>query len=246
MRTIGIMLALVFAFGPAQAADDDAEIRAALAGKLPGVDVEDVSATPVAGLYEVRLGPRVAYVSADGRYLIDGRIIDLETRANITDARASAAREAWVNGLDESKMIVFEPAGGARHTVTVFTDVDCGYCRAMHSDIDGLLKRGVRVRYILYPRNGLASVAADKMENVWCSADRRDALTRAKRGETVTAPKCETPVAENLALGQSLPVRGTPTLVTERGELIPGYLETTELVKTLDELKSQAQTTTSP
>lgn len=243
MTRHGLLLLLVLAFAPAWASDDDAELRAALAAKLPGVAADDVRATPVPGLYEVRIGPRIAYVSADGRYLLDGKIIDMVDKVNLTDARATAVRAAWVNGLDEARMIVFEPRDDVRHTVTVFTDVDCGYCRAMHNDIDGLLKRGVRVRYLLYPRNGPDSPAAKKMDHVWCSADRQSALTRAKRGETVTAPKCDTPVAENLVLGQMLPVTGTPTLVTERGEVIPGYLEADRLVTELDRLKLRAGTT---
>lgn len=234
MRRILIALTLCV---PALAMADDAVTRAALADKLPGIAAEDVRPSPVPGLYEVRVGPRIAYVSADGRFLLNGQMIDLEAKANVTEERLTEIRAAWVKGLDESAMIVFEPEGKTRHTVTVFTDVDCGYCRAMHKDIDGLMEQGIRVRYLLYPRNGPDTESARKADHVWCSADRQAALTRAKRGQTVTAPACDTPVMDNFALGRSVPVTGTPTLVTDGGDLIPGYLETERLVAELDRLR---------
>lgn len=211
---------------------------AELAAKLPGIEAKDIRESPVPGLYEVMVGARLVYVSADGRFLLNGQMIDLENQSNLTEARLSDVRAKWAAGLDEARMVIFEPPGDTRHTVTVFTDIDCGFCRTMHEDIDGLLKRGVRVRYLLYPRNGPGTDSAKKADNVWCSADRNDALTRAKAGKRVTAPKCDTPVVANFELGRTVPVTGTPTLITDGGAVIPGYLETAELVAELDRLKT--------
>ena len=214
------------------------EARTALAAKLPGIEAEDVRESPVPGLYEVMVGARVVYVSADGRFLLNGQMIDLKNQENLTEQRLSDVRARWAAGLDESRMVIFEPTVDTRHTITVFTDIDCGFCRTMHEDIDGLLARGVRVRYLLYPRNGPGTASAKKADDVWCSADRNDALTRAKAGKRVTAPDCDTPVVANFELGRTIPVTGTPTLITEDGTVIPGYLETAKLVAELDRLKA--------
>ncbi len=231
-----IELILIAAVAGAPATPVDA--RAELAAKLPGIEAKDIRESPVPGLYEVMVGARIVYVSADGRFLLNGQMIDLANQANLTEDRLSDVRAEWAAGLDESRMVIFEPAGDTRHTITVFTDIDCGYCRTMHKDIDGLLTQGVRVRYLLYPRNGPGTESAKKADHVWCSADRNDALTRAKAGKRVTAPACETPIIANFELGRTVPVTGTPTLITEGGNLIPGYLETAKLVAELDRLKA--------
>lgn len=231
-----IELILIAAVAGAPVTANDA--RTELAAKLPGIEAADIHESPVPGLYEVRVGARMVYVSADGRYLLNGQLIDLETQANLTEGRLSEVRADWAAGLDESRMVIFEPKGDTRHTVTVFTDIDCSFCRTMHEDIDGLLARGVRVRYLLYPRNGPGTESAKKADHVWCSADRNDALTRAKAGKRVTAPPCETPTIANFELGRTVPVTGTPSLITDGGTLIPGYLETVKLVAELDRLKA--------
>lgn len=231
-----IELILIAAVAGAPAAPVD--VRAELAAKLPGIEVADIRESPVPGLYEVMVGARIVYVSADGRFLLNGQMIDLENQANLTEDRLSDVRASWAAGLNESRMVIFEPTVETRHTVTVFTDIDCGFCRTMHQDIDGLLARGVRVRYLLYPRNGPGTESAKKADHVWCSADRNDALTRAKAGKRVTAPACDTPIIANFELGRTVPVTGTPTLITEGGTVIPGYLETAKLVAELDRLKA--------
>lgn len=231
-----IELILIAAVAGAPAATDGA--RTELAAKLPGIEAEDVRESPIPGLYEVMVGARIVYVSADGRFLLNGQMIDLEDQANLTENRLGDVRARWVAGLDESRMVIFDPPDETRHTVTVFTDIDCGFCRSMHEDIDGLLERGIRVRYLLYPRNGPGTESAKKADHVWCSADRNDALTRAKAGKRVIAPACETPTVANFELGRTVPVTGTPTLITDGGTLIPGYLETAKLVAELDRLKA--------
>lgn len=231
-----IELILIAAVAGAPATTLDA--RTALAAKLPGIEAKDIRESPVPGLYEVMVGARIVYVSADGRFLLNGQMIDLENQANLTEGRISDVRADWAAGLDESRMVIFEPTSATRHTITVFTDIDCGFCRTMHEDIGGLLARGVRVRYLLYPRNGPGTESAKKADHVWCSADRNDALTRAKAGKRVIAPACETPTVANFELGRTVPVTGTPTLVTDGGMLIPGYLETAKLVAELDRLKA--------
>lgn len=233
MRTFSCCLALLFVAIPVSAGE--AEIRARLAESLPGISVDAVEPSSIPGLWEVTVGPRVVYVSPDGRYLVQGRVLDLETESDVTEIRQRDARVAWLDGLDESRMIIFEPEGDTRHTITVFTDIDCSYCRAFHAEIDRTLAAGIRVRYLFYPRTGPGTTSAQKADAVWCSADRRSALTRAKAGERVTAPECgKTPVMAHLNLGQAIGVTGTPMIVTDSGTLIPGYVPTAQLLEELE------------
>jgi thiol:disulfide interchange protein DsbC len=131
-------------------------------------------------------------------------------------------------------MVIFSPRN-PQYTITVFTDLDCQYCRKLHSQIAEINKLGIRVRYMFYPRTGPNTDSWRKAEAVWCSADRNEALTRAKAGAAVdTSKTCgPTPVAREYALGQSIGVQGTPTIVTETGDSINGYLPPQELVKEL-------------
>jgi thiol:disulfide interchange protein DsbC len=223
---------------PAQQATQKADPRAVIAKKFPGMSVSDVRPSPVPGIYEVRLGADSAYVSADGRYVISGDLFDLDTRENLTEASRTNERRTMLAKLDESEMIIFGPAA-AKHTITVFTDVDCGYCRKLHSEIEQLTKLGVRVRYLAYPRSGPGSSDWRKMEAVWCSKDRRTAITAAKRGEEVRAPNCATPVEKHYNLGEDFGVRGTPAVFTMSGDYIGGYLAPAKMKERLDQLQAQ-------
>ena len=135
------------------------------------------------------MGGLIAYVSADGKYLFSGNIYDLDTEVNLTAMRRNAARAKALASLREDQMIIFSPEN-PKMTVTVFTDIDCGYCRKFHSHIADLNKAGVRVRYMMFPRTGPGTESWRKAEEVWCSADRKEALTRAKRGEAIKAKDC--------------------------------------------------------
>ena len=159
-------------------------MRAEIARRLE-VKIEDVKPSPVEGLYEIRSGAEVGYVSTDGRFYVDGDVFDMTSKANLTEQRRQEGRISLMAGVSDDDAIIFAPTGATRHTLTVFTDIDCTYCRRLHQEIGELNRLGIRVRYLMYPRNGPDTEAWRKAEAVWCSADRRDALTRAKRGETI-------------------------------------------------------------
>ena len=233
-----LVLASVSAYAAEPAATTDP--RAAIAAKFPDLKVEDVRPSKIKGIYEIRIGAESAYVSADGKYVITGDMYEIDTRVNVTEQARAAERRVALAKLDERDMIVFSPTSTPKHTITVFTDVDCGYCRKLHSEIEQLTKLGVRVRYMAYPRAGPDTQDWRKMEAVWCSQDRKAAITKAKRGENVTAPSCKTPVAKQFALGEQLGVRGTPAIFTMNGDYIGGYLPPGEMKQQLDELRAQA------
>jgi thiol:disulfide interchange protein DsbC len=139
-------------------------------------------------------------------------------------------------------MIVFKPKDGkVKHTVTVFTDVDCGYCRQFHREIDKVTALGIEVHYLFFPRTGPNTESWEKAERVWCAPDRNAALTKAKLGGDLPKPTCgNTPVEDHWSLGRKIGVRGTPSMFSESGELIGGYLPPATLAKALDESAANA------
>jgi len=190
---------------------------------VPGLKDASVSPAPVPGLYEVIVGPDVLYVTQDGRYLIQGSIIDLEARENLTAPRVAQAAATAIERVGEENMVIYEPKE-AKHTVTVFTDIDCGYCRKLHSQMDKYLGYGIRIRYLFFPRAGLQSESYRKAVAVWCADDRNEAMTIAKSGQKIEMKECENPVGNHHALGEQMGIRGTPALVLEGGEQLPGYV----------------------
>jgi thiol:disulfide interchange protein DsbC len=220
-------------------ADASADPRAALLKRLPaGSKLEDLRPSPIAGIYEFAQGAEVSYLTADGKYFFDGNLYDMDSRENLTEAQRTRARVAMISAVPESQMVIFGPSNPL-YTITVFTDVDCAYCRKLHSEMAELNRLGVRVRYMSFPRTGPNTESWKKAEVVWCSPDRNAALTRAKTGAQLDMSKtcAETPVAREYALGQSIGVRGTPAIVTEKGDYIEGYLPPRELVQQLKDLQ---------
>jgi len=204
------------------------DARAEIARRLD-VKLEEVQPSPIPGLYEIRSGSEVGYVSLDGRFYVDGDIFDMETKDNLTESRRQQGRLDLLSKVSDADAIVFAPKGPVRHTLTVFTDIDCTFCRRMHQEMAELNRLGIRVRYQMYPRSGPDTESWHKAEAVWCSADRRDALTRAKRGENIKAPNCKAPIAEQYALGREIGIRGTPGIITDKGEYLAGYMPAAQL-----------------
>jgi thiol:disulfide interchange protein DsbC len=245
MKKLCLLLVLALTVGVVSAETtpkaEATDPRAEIAKKFGGVSVEDIRPSPIKGLFEVALGSDTAYVSADGRFLISGDMYDVDSRTNLTEAGRSDTRKKLLAKLDEKDMIVFAP-DAPKHTITVFTDVECGYCRKLHSEIAQINKLGVRVRYMAYPRAGPGTADWQKMEAVWCSKDRKTAITQAKQGTDVKAASCgATPVAKQYALGEQMGVRGTPAIFTATGDYIGGYLPPQQLVEQLNELGKPAK-----
>lgn len=217
-----------------------AAIRATITKKFPDMTIDEVRATPMSGVYELVMGADTAYASADGSYLIMGDMYDIASRTNLTEASRQKTRVQALAKMDEREMIIFKPAK-VKHTITVFTDVECGYCRKLHGEIAQLNEKGVQVRYLAYPRAGPGTDDWNKMEAVWCSADRKKAITDAKQGREVKAQQCSDPVAKQFKLGEQLGVRGTPAIFTNSGEYIGGYLTPDQMVKELDRVAAAAK-----
>ena len=208
-------------------------ITKSLSKIFPGVTPDKIAPSPMEGVSEVLIGPRLMYVSNDGKYLLQGSLIDLKTRTDIGEERRNGIRLDALNDLGEEKMIVF-PAKEQKHVITVFTDIDCGYCRKLHGEMDKYNEKGITVRYLMFPRAGIDSASYKKAVSVWCSKDQQDAMTRSKAGENVPNATCDNPVKEEYELGQLIGVRGTPAIIMEDGAMLPGYVPAARLVKALE------------
>lgn len=210
-------------------------VRARLQEMLPDLKADSVRASDVPGLYEVQDGSNFGYVTADGKYMIEGDLLNLKTGESITENRRKADRIAKLDAIGEDNMIVFAPQGATKHVVTVFTDVDCGYCRRLHSQMAEYNALGIEIRYLSYPRTGPDSESFRKAEAVWCSADRKAALTEAKLGAPISGgEKCDNIVHREWDLGNDFGLRGTPLLVLEDGSIVNGYLPPATLEQRLD------------
>ena len=218
----------------AEAKKADKEIiRAKLEQLVPGVEPDRISVTPVSGLYEVVYGARVLYFSRDGRYMIDGSLIDIDKRRDLTEQTRNGIRKATLDEVSEKQMIIFEPKN-AKHTITVFTDVDCTYCRRLHAEIDDYNDLGIRVRYLMFPRTGVGSTSYEKARHVWCADDQNKSMTKAKQGKTVDKKTCNDPIETQFKLGQDIGITGTPAIVLEDGHMIAGYRPAKEIGQYLD------------
>jgi len=221
----------VLAADPAAGAD---KVRQSMAEVLPDLQLDEVTPSQVPGLYEVVIGQRLLYVTEDGRYLLQGSLIDLQRQKNLTEPRLNAIKARAMSKVGEDSMVIFGPKN-AKHTVTVFTDIDCGYCRKLHSEMASYNDAGIRIRYLFFPRAGVDSSSYRKAVSVWCADDRNQAMTIAKTGATLEDKECSNPVREHLELGQDMGVTGTPALVLENGSMIPGYVPVGRLQAMLEQ-----------
>ncbi len=226
--------AMLMLTGAALADDKLDAVRIKISDMFESIDPENIDTSGIDGWYKIQRGAIVAYVSEDGRYLMQGDMIDLDLQMNLTELARNSARKEVMDTLEDGKVIAFTPAE-VKHTITIFTDVECGYCRRLHSQIDDYLQKGIQVRYLLYPRNGPASRAWNTSEEVWCSDDRQNALTQAKLDRDFDSRSCDaSTIQEHYLLGQEVGLTGTPAIVLEDGTLISGYMPAEALAARLD------------
>jgi thiol:disulfide interchange protein DsbC len=232
-----VMLAPWVQAGAPVAKPVEDKLRAALEAPAMGLKVGSVETSEIPGLFEVHFtnGP-VVYSTASGDYFILGDMFMVkgDNYVNLAEQRRDGERLEKLAAVDTKDMIIFSPQGTPRAHLTVFTDISCFYCQKLHREVPELNKRGVEVRYLAYPRAGIASEGYRQLVTAWCADDRQDTLTRLKNKQTLPENVCaDNPVAAQFQLGQELGVRGTPALVTESGQLIPGYQSADDLMVTL-------------
>lgn len=234
--SLALFAALAAAGAPASKEVTD-KLKAALDSPAMGLTVAAVETSDIPGMYEVQFdnGPSV-YATADGQYFILGDLFQVNAGqyVNLSEKRRDGERLASLQALPESDMIVFAPEGETRAEITIFTDVTCFYCQKLHQEVPELNKRGVKVRYLAFPRGGVDSPGYRQLVGAWCADNPQDTLTALKNKQSVPLTSCDpNPVAEQYQLGQVMGVRGTPAMITGTGQMIPGYQSADQLMDTL-------------
>lgn len=190
--------------------------------------VEQVSATPMEGVYHVRLQSGEAFYSnADGSYFLLGDLYQNADNGlvNLTEQARNQERATALAAVPDSERVVFQSVGTPKATIIVFTDPTCPYCVRLHETVPELNDRGIAVHYMAFPRAGESSAAATTLRQVWCSDNRSEAMNQAKNGQSISASAdCDTPVADQYALGMALGVQGTPAIVLPDGQMVPGFV----------------------
>ena len=231
MRFLTYMLVLSMCLCVFVEADDVPPIVVTIAGSLlPDTEPDRVEPAPVAGFYQAIFGTRVVYLSADGRYLLYGDLIDINKNHNLTEDARRAGRRQVIEDLDEAGMVVFAPQN-VESTITVFTDTSCGYCVKLHQEIAQTVAGGVKVRYVGFPRAGVNSASGETLVSVWCADNPQQAMTDAKMGIAIETKTCQTQIGRHMEAAELVGVRGTPPIVLEDGTVIPGYVPAGELVE---------------
>lgn len=233
-NTVHSLLALALVSSTFYAHADEDAIRKALAHSMPSIKIDSVKPSEAKGIYELSVGANILYVSEDGKYMLQGHLIDIEARKDLTELKLADSRKQVIEKLGEDKMIVFKPEK-SKYKVSIFTDIDCGYCRKLHSEMDQYMAEGITIQYLFYPRAGKGSDAYNKAVAVWCAEDRNAALTNAKNGKSLDMKTCENPVDEHMQLGVEFEARGTPMIVSEKGNVFPGYVPAKQLAKALSQ-----------
>ena len=236
-KVIKVLIGSLFGLVLSDVNADEAAIRQAITKSMPSVKVDSVKPAVVKGLFEVVVGANIYYVSEDGKYLLQGRLVDVAARKDLTEEKLNVTRKLAIEKMGQANMIVFKPKI-TKYTVTIFTDIDCGYCRKLHSEIDQYLAQGITIQYLFFPRAGKGSDSYNKAVSVWCAEDRNAALTAAKKDQKLPEKTCDNPIDKHMQLAAEFDVKGTPMIISENGNVYPGYLPAKQLVEALENEKN--------
>jgi len=233
---VGLSLLTIGSFSTAQqtetASTPEEKLEARLKELEPSMEISSVAESVLPGVYEVVSGGQVYYLTPDAKYMVEGSIIDLPNRKNLSEERRGGLQWGLVNQMPEDQMVVFNnEAGDAERSITVFTDSDCGYCQKLHQEVGTLVDADIRVRYILFPRAGIDSSSSHELQSVWCADDQQQAMTIAKTGGQVPSATCENPIESHMALARQVGLRGTPLIYLDNGTKIPGYQPAAQLIE---------------
>ena len=227
-----VNLVISSAFAADSADKSIKELKQALTKYLPQAADANITKTPIEGVYQFVSGSKVMYMTKDARYIFDGDLIDLLERRNLTEEMRGVERKNSLDTLGEKNMLVYTPKVTTKHTITVFTDIYCPYCRRLHEEMDQYMAAGVKVRYIFLPFKGKKSF--DDSVSVWCADNPQKALDKAKSGEAIEAKTCEHPIEKHKLLASAIGIRGTPAIMFEDGNMSPGYVPAEKVILQLN------------
>jgi len=231
------IVALILAVIVTPAMADSEVIESRLRSVSADLPITKIAPSEIDGMFEVELADgSVLYSTADGKYFMLGQLFEVKREGfvNLTEQRRNELRKTLMANIKQADTIIFPTKSSEKAVIHVFTDIDCGYCRKLHQEIDDINGLGISVHYLGYPRAGIGSNSHKKLQDAWCAKNPAQALTKLKEGDRVSSEDCEsTAVAEQYALGQQMGVSGTPAILTADGRLIPGYLPAKRLAREL-------------
>lgn len=240
MQKLAIMILLISTFINAE--DNSEAIKGGVKNLAPTANVTSIENTPITGVSEIVIntgrGGEIYYISNDGKYLMNGNMFNTSSREDLTENKKSGMRKELLSDFGKGERIDFFPEE-MKHHITVFTDIDCGYCRKLHNQIDEYNSLGIGISYLFFPRSGVNTPSFDKAITVWCSENQQEAMTNAKSGVNLESKKCDNPIKVQYETGMAAGVTGTPALITENGVMMPGYLPPSQLLQRLAVLDSK-------
>lgn len=209
------------------------DVLVLLRALMPESNIEKPTNTPSKELLRINIDGHYAYITKDGKYALIGSLIDLSDGTDLTEQARKADRIRAIEDYSVKDMIVYPSSGQEKSIITVFTDSSCPYCKKLHQEIPILQEAGITVRYIAFPRGGPGGHGFNQMRSVWCDTNRVKAMNivmDTAQG-TVGDGNCNeaNAVTSGYRLGSNLGVKGTPSIVLENGQLLPGYVPAIKL-----------------
>ena len=223
-KIIFLALALV-----AMAARGDDEAIKANLTKIGAKNIE-ISDSPIAGLKTIVSDQGIVYSDPEGKYFLQGGFFEIGADGTPKDLSVKPLMAKLEKLKDQ--MITY-PAEEEKHVVTVFFDTTCHYCQLLHKDVPELNKKGITVRYLAFPRQGLNSKNARQMETIFAAEDKKKAMGEAEEGKELAETAVDK-VRDQYNLGVQMGVTGTPAIFNSDGELIGGYLKPEQMLATLE------------
>lgn len=215
-----LLTAMLLGAAAAAGAQSSTVIHQAMARMAPHMGVDAIEPSPLPGFQQVTSGGQIIYVSDDGRFALNGSIYDAHQQRDLTEHALAAVRQKIVAGIPADKRLRYAPESGeVRHEVTVFTDIDCPYCRTLHAQLPQYLAHGIAIDYVFFPLS-IHPGADQKAVAVWCSRDRHGAYDAAMTGADPGKARCPNPVAETAAIARSMGLNGTPTMLDGEGRVL--------------------------
>ncbi|MDC0985032.1 DsbC family protein [Gammaproteobacteria bacterium] len=222
MKNILLLITIMLLVSCAKKDEVNVDIRKTVSNAYPDVAIDEIKKIDD-NFHEIIINKQIYYATNDGKYLIVGNVINLNTKESITENTKMNQRLSIIDSIDMKNYMIFKPKK-TDHILTIFTDTSCPYCQKLHNEIPDLLENNIEIRYVLFSRNGNDVDAYQQLVSAWCSADKVDALEDLFAGDILDdISNCENPIARNFDYAGSLSVEGTPTIFLEDGRIIPGY-----------------------
>ena len=202
----------------------------------PGLPINFIETSQIPEFYVVNVANnQILYVSKSFEFVLAGEVIQLKEGriTSLNDKYQTKLIKNILSTIDVNESISFI-SDNEKYKLTVFTDISCGYCRLLHSEMQNYLDVGLTINYLAFPRDGLTGNVYKDMVSAWCSQNPKQSLTNLKKGEEIKELECSNPVSDHFSKGSLLGITGTPTIILEDGRTFSGYIPANELINIIE------------